>query len=236
MLKNSFAVIMSALLLALMLVASTVGIAGANDDPVPSYKWYLNESKDPVTEDYMLTDGVGSSADVLVPGTGYLGGGYNYQYWSVLLESGMAIPEGTSMSVKLAVPVQWYEEELGTTCNAVLGSYHANSDTFTPFAVNSHPLEHSCYWDCTYTFNFEASTYNEVPPGHYLALQITNIGSCSRHVITNSDSYVTISGYGVTAPIPEFSTFVLLGMGMLLLAGYMVFKRKRQRVGAVVGS
>jgi len=70
--------------------------------------------------------------------------------------------------------------------------------------------------------------------GESLAVQVTNNGGYDLYVVTsgvpNSRSYIASPASDPGYPVPELPTIVLTSMGVLLLAGFALYRRRRRNV------
>ena len=92
--------------------------------------------------------------------------------------------------------------------NGVTGGYSSHAGQYSYFQVNA-----------------DAFT---VPTGKYLALKITNNDwdEMSFTCYDDSNSQVSYPEDSPAYPVPELSTIILFSVGLLVLAGYVVLRRK----------
>lgn len=78
----------------------------------------------------------------------------------------------------------------------------------------------------TNAFSIDASAFT-VPQGKHLALRVTALGVVAQTVTTDGDSYVQYPEDTPVYPVPEFAPIVLFSTGLLTLAGYMGYRRRK---------
>ncbi len=85
--------------------------------------------------------------------------------------------------------------------------------------------------DLHFTFGETDPDSLTIPSGEYLALRITNNDSSDRRLLTGgASSYVSGLSHNAPAyPVPELSTIILLGTGLVALGGYLVWKKIKGR-------
>ena len=78
-------------------------------------------------------------------------------------------------------------------------------------------------------FSLTASQFT-VPKDQWLAARVNNTGSEDFVLITEDGcSHITYPSNEPDYPVPELPTIILMSMGLLALAGYVVYSRSRRR-------
>ncbi len=89
---------------------------------------------------------------------------------------------------------------------------------------------HNRWWNST---NIHPDSF-PINCGESLAVRVTNNGAYDLYVDTsgvpNSRSYIASPASDPGYPVPELPTIVLTSMGVLLLAGFAVYRRRRRNI------
>jgi uncharacterized repeat protein (TIGR02543 family) len=67
----------------------------------------------------------------------------------------------------------------------------------------------------------------DLAAGEYLAVRISYSGNGESRIITDGSSYLKIPESNTAFPLPEMNSLLLLGLGIAILGGYLVFRRRR---------
>ena len=117
----------------------------------------------------------------------------------------------------------------GETITLAIGYLDADGD-FHSAATQVAEGGKSSIWPVSMT----PSSDFTVPAGNYLALKVSITGDVDGVYIDTHENYEGVSASHVTSPpesdpypVPEFSTLVLLSAGLLALAGFVVYSRRR---------
>ncbi len=189
-------------------INDSVSLLGAPASSSPgTQNWYLNSHGFPVME-----KGTGQSGAVDIPAKA--GGVNGFQTWlaNTPAVANVTFPTG-GWTVKLAT-VDW-----SNTCSAQIGDWDGmNFTAFNPAPANGN-----------YSNGFISITVNAggtVSKTHFLALKIYN-GATSVHTIaTDHSSYLSTPTQDPGYPLPELSTVLLLGIGLVGLSGFLYVNRK----------
>jgi len=78
-------------------------------------------------------------------------------------------------------------------------------------------------------FTISASAFT-VPKGQWLAFRVTNNADKDFKIVTkDGSSYVSSPETDPGYPVPELSTLVLFSTGLLALAGYIGYSRRKRQ-------
>jgi hypothetical protein len=107
------------------------------------------------------------------------------------------------------------------------GQFTADGGTSTQLLVV--PLDLSS--GTTTTFSIAADSFT-VPEGKYLAFQFSPLVhiDVARSILTQGDSWIQYPYDQPPYPVSELSTIALFSTGLLALAGFVVYRRKRREL------
>ena len=83
-------------------------------------------------------------------------------------------------------------------------------------------------FDTTSKVYFISALAFTVPQGQWLAFEVANTGDVNFTIVTDGTSAVNYPPDEPAYPIPELPTIILLGTGLVFLAGYFGLKRRNR--------
>jgi len=115
------------------------------------------------------------------------------------------------------------------TITARVGILNHTTHEFTEIGSNSASgYNTGCHsWNAAVTININSAAFT-VPQGDYLALQISMDNGEVQLDQTGSNSWVKSPTCGDPYPTPELPTLVLFGTGLLALAGFVLYNRRKE--------
>jgi hypothetical protein len=118
------------------------------------------------------------------------------------------------------------DQDWGKDCAAVAGEWDTANSKFIPLTTVK-----STDWDgiSKLTILLDGSTIN-IHTGNYLALQITNNNSGKQTIVTDytlNGSYLAPPEGSPGYPTPEWSTIILLGLGLTGLGSFLLIRKKK---------
>jgi hypothetical protein len=111
----------------------------------------------------------------------------------------------------------------GDTFTVKVGSYNSSSSNFTAYGTQMISGDGST---TSYSLSISASAFT-VNASDYLALQINPSGSALVVKTGGSNSYAISPETDPGYPVPELPTLILFSSGLIILACYVVLKRRR---------
>ena len=212
--RSAFVILLAAALLFLSL-----GMATA-----VSQNWYMLDlsPETPEGADCLMQKGSGSSAtyQALKPGDSGIWGADE----AVAVDQ---IDMAGQWDVHLYIYVQVSTYDVSV--NVELGKLTSGDGKFVLADGEEEVIGGGTHYRWWNPINIHPETF-PISYGESLAVRVTNNGSCNIHVVTsgdpNSRSYIASPASDPNYPVPELPTVVLTGMGMLLLAGFVVYRRR----------
>jgi hypothetical protein len=199
--------ILGIFLLVSVLVVGLTGVASAFDNS-NSQTWDFDDNdvmyKPPHSEDGTLAIGTGSSNIWTSQHDAEVDYQFETELWSGQLEC-----TNPSSGKKLTVEIGIWD-----------GSSFASKKTSAEYTLNHNVGEGIVYSLGT------VNTFT-VPTGDWLAARVTNTGTGSFTLITDGSCFISYPPDDPAYPYPELSTLVLLSFGLLALAGFVVYSRRR---------
>ena len=117
--------------------------------------------------------------------------------------------------------------DAGGTLTVTLYDFDPDTDTLGPIlAQNTYDTPLSSEIQCKDIILEDQPGPQAIPEGHQLALQLSYSGGGTLVFYDSSYACSRLEG---SAPVPEWSTIVLMGMGLLGLGGYACYRVKRSR-------
>ena len=121
-------------------------------------------------------------------------------------------------------------EDWGADCDISIGGwdvsntgnewYDISTSTGTKFSFSSGIL----------TVEVQTGS-GTISNGDYLALKIENTSSSNNHdVVTDGDSYMLSPSTDPGYPIPDIAAGILLGLGLIVMGGFLVIAKRKQNV------
>jgi hypothetical protein len=117
-----------------------------------------------------------------------------------------------------------------TTCDVVVGIGDP-SGSFSPFPEQS--ISSRSYSSAGGILEVKVTLGSQtVPQGSYLAVKVTNKSGSAKTIDTSGGvSWFTSPDSDPGYPLPEMAAGIMLGSGLIGLAVYTIFKRKKARAG-----
>ena len=205
-------------LLAAALLVSMVGMTSA-----VSQNWYFKDTGGATGADYEMGRGSGT-------GTTFIGMNDETLIWSA--NEAASIAEGVSFGTGTWQGVIDYTGsehggflDAGETMKVEIGSL-SPTGTFTPAMEMTETG-----WSAGTGIDVGPGSEFIVPQNHYLAIILTVTGyvrvDVSDSGAGNSESWLMSPSCSDPYPVPELSTLVLLSAGLLALAGFVAYRRRR---------
>ncbi len=209
----------------LILVLGMTAMAVADDQPIPM-TWYLDSQSHSETGKYQMERTTGTQgSNVTLPSDGELIWLSEYQ-----ADAGdVTFNVGGFWSIAIAVPTADCDAGFYTF---EIGSYDPDASEesrFQAFAINQQKVILDNF-GFILEYQWDDGTEEvdwSVDEGDYLALRITNDTSTNRTIYTAGSSSVTSPDADPSDFVPELTTGILLGVGLLGLGGFIFIKRRR---------
>jgi len=200
--------------LVVLLLLSVTTVASAT---TASQLWYLDEDSHPAAGKVMQkTWGVQSGAADIGPGNSQMWLAENAAHGDVTFASGAWV-------VELRTDSDWGIE--GDNCEITIGGWDTASGWYEiPTTTASTLVWHSGYSILKVELQTGSAT---IYKDDYLALKIENNDSASHTVYTDGGSSVRSPDTDPGYPIPELPVAILLGLGLVGLAGYLGIREYR---------